>query len=80
MTTVNKKYIVYPGTVKSTSDGQRHYLNAARLIDLYRVNPAECIIAKANDTWYRGYDPEYLKSLTKLYPREDGNYTLPEGK
>lgn len=43
----NKKYAVYPEEVLSFSDGQRHFITAERLMRLYDVNPAECVIIDA---------------------------------
>lgn len=69
------KYFVYPGEVKSISDGDIHYISGEQLIRLYDVNPSECkIILKPEDE--RGYD---LTSVLCLYPRQDGNYINPNG-
>lgn len=64
-----KRYLVRPGVVWSKTDGERHYIDAHRLMDLYRVNPAECVIERPG---VRG------EGLILLAPRSDGNYTLPE--
>lgn len=39
-----KKYLVIPGIVTSQSDGDRHYIGPMNLIELYGVNPDECLI------------------------------------
>ena len=38
-----KVYAVYPGEVKSKTDGDVHYLSFHRLCRLYGVNPAICV-------------------------------------
>ncbi len=61
-----KKYLVKPGWVTSRTDGDRHWIPADKLIQLYQVNPKECIIY---DPWQE--DPQ---DLIVLRPRYDGNY------
>jgi len=39
-----KKYVVYPGFVRSRSDGDRHYVTSDMLMRLYKVRRAECMI------------------------------------
>lgn len=41
---VQKKFIVQPDFILSKFDGDEHYINAHQLIDLYGVNPAECVL------------------------------------
>jgi len=69
---MTKKYVVFPGTVKSITDGQIHRVTAVNLMRLYRVNPAECVV-------YNGYLQHgvcYYRDLIALYPRDDGNYNI----
>lgn len=69
------KYFIYPGEVRSKSDGDIHYINGEQLIRLYNLNPSECkTILQSKDE--RGYD---LSKITILRPRSDGNYTNPNG-
>lgn len=42
---MKKKYLVIPGWIKSANDGEVHWVGASTLMRLYRVNPAECVIA-----------------------------------
>lgn len=66
------KYAVYPGEVKSKSDGDTHLITASQLMSLYRVNPKECVVIDfERPETYLGRD---VSNLIKLYPREDGNY------
>lgn len=72
------KYLVWPGRVRSKVDGDGHYLTAMQLISLYRVRPRDCIIAETltqkNLSAIRARNP----GIIDLYPRYNGNYTLPE--
>ncbi len=68
------KYVVLPGPVRSSRDGQWHHIKASQLINLYGVKPAECLMLDYNN-------PERLKGLNidhliRLFPRMDGNYKL----
>jgi len=69
----NKKYLVCPGFMLSKTDGQNHWISANQLIELYSVNPQECVVDIPVKT--RGWNTAHL---TKLYPRYDGNYLLSE--
>jgi len=60
------KYVICPDYMKSKNDGDIHYIGYSRLIELYSVNPAECV--KYND--YDNFD-----NLIHLYPRYSGEYT-----
>ena len=64
------RYVVYPGYITSKNDGQFHYITAAKLMQLYKVNPRECIVYREN----LGLD---VSKLTQLHPRYDGNYKVP---
>ena len=68
-----KKYLVCPGYVHSIRDGDRHFVTAARLIELYGVNPSECYIRAYGEPPLRGVD---ASTLTKLVPKVSGDYTL----
>ncbi len=68
---VGKKYVICPGWVESQTDGDRHFIGAARLMQLYGVSPAECFVERA---WPFRPLPE---GLIPLGPRYRGDYTLP---
>lgn len=70
---MKKKYLLCPGYITSFNDGERHYISAGKLIGLYRVNPAECIL-------YDNKQPEKLKGLNliSLHPRHSGVYEIPK--
>lgn len=66
------KYFIYPGEVKSYSDGDVHYISGSKLIGLYGLNPSECkIILKPEDE--RGYDTSNVMFLS---PRMSGDYKI----
>ena len=65
------KYLIIPGEVQSQYDGDIHYISAERLIRLYEVDPADCII----DTFNSTID---TTGLIRLRPRHNGDYTLPK--
>jgi hypothetical protein len=62
------KYRVHPGYVWSRNDGQRHWVNAKRLMELHRVDPRECIVV------YPNTPSTYDKNLIALAPQESGDY------
>jgi len=66
-----KKYVLFPGYVRSRNDGDRHYIDAPKLAQLYGVRLGECVIANE-----RGHSA--LLGLIELHPRSDGLYTSPE--
>lgn len=63
-----KRFILFPGTVRSSSDGQRHFIGAVQLARCYEVNRAECV------TYTNSLGSEYDHSLIPLHPRDDGRY------
>ena len=61
-----KKWLaIHPGKI-TYDDGDEHYISAPRLMELYRVNPDECIV------WDRERPETYLgrrwKDYEHLYP------------
>lgn len=69
---MDKKFIIWPGHVTSKTDGQTHYISARALIDLWGVNPKECIIVNP----HRPETMRGLPLLPVLGPRISGNYKL----
>ena len=69
---MTKKYVLHPGAVISNTDGQVHYISAPRLANLYGVDIKECAVADAR------YDTFTGNGLTRLFPRYNGDYTLPD--
>ena len=70
----NKKYILHPGYVTSSTDGDEHYISASQLCALYNVSMKECI-----DSSKVRSSRMLPKGLIKLYPRYGGNYVVKEG-
>ena len=67
-----KRYAILPGSVRSASDGQTHFINAGQLMRLYNVTLDECIVLhNIYDISKRGM------GLILLSPRDDGDYRLP---
>ncbi len=67
------KYLVYPGEVNSQNDGDIHFISFKQLVQLYGVNPRECIDAtKISKKALSGLEP----TCTKLFPRYNGDYKI----
>lgn len=72
-----KKYLVMGGEVISKNDGQHHYVNARKLVELYHLDPKECLLMEEDDTIMRARS--FGKNhILILRPRYDGNYTVPK--
>ncbi len=69
---MTKRFAVYPGTVTSRSDGDKHRVSGAQLIRLYGVNPAECYIVRNIDG--ERIDPAWLSLI--VLPSGDYEETL----
>jgi hypothetical protein len=76
------KYVLFPGYVVSRLDGERHYLTAPKLAELYGVDFFGCRVFMAGE--YSESDDlviEHLraKGFVFLEPRSDGNYKFNAG-
>ena len=71
-----KKYIVVGGDIMSKTDGDRHYVNARKLCNLYQINPNDCILIEERS--YYGLVKYKLlpEGLPVLRPKYDGKYNL----
>ena len=67
-----KVYAVYPGEVKSKTDGDVHYLSFHRLCRLYNVSPAVCVDMSRESARNAIEDISNLIPLTPLY---SGDYS-----
>jgi hypothetical protein len=77
----SKKYVIAPGFVHSTFDRQRHYIGAEKLMQLYGVKPEECEIYEPSPRWTNSHfriAAAKCKGKTRLGPRNDGDYSLPD--
>ena len=78
------KYALRPGPVISKTDGDRHFIDAGTLMNLYRVPSHECIVIPWDVPRSRERERQLLlervlaMGLIHLHPRYDGDYTLPE--
>ena len=70
------KYLVKGGYVLSRNDGDRHYVGAGQVIELYGVDPRECKVVKS---WseLNFYRRKYGEDVKVLRPNSAGNYKLP---
>lgn len=67
------RYVLHPGYVTSATDGQRHWISGPRLAVLHGLGSRDWRgVVSAGDHGYRE-----LPGDVHLYPRRDGNYTLP---
>lgn len=67
--------MLHPGRVTSRNDGQRHYISALRLAELYGVNLRDCVVCDAlSDPSWRAYREQ--AGDIHLHPRADGDYRL----
>ncbi len=76
---MQEKYLVVGGTVVSQSDGQECFVSAAELVKLYKLDPAECILAENKDDVDRALAGRRTGTMTGfrwLGPRADGDYSL----
>ena len=74
------RYVLIPGRVTSTTDGDSHYVSARALAGLYGVPFSECVPLITN----RDKDHYFLYGQRPgdvlLRPRRDGVYRRPDGK
>lgn len=62
---------VHPGWVRSSTDGDRHWIGGARLIELYGLNPATTVVVDREERM-QGYRPQPWDR--HFFPRFDGDY------
>lgn len=67
---MKKRYVLHPGWVRSSADGQQHWISAVRLSALYGVSMRECTVAKPHALYDCG--------VVHLQPSAAGDYRLPE--
>lgn len=71
------KYAVFPGLVRSKSDGQLHQITTSQLVALYGLKSEEYIAVERDQSYARQLQKALDLGLRHLYPRYSGNYTLP---
>lgn len=72
-------YAVYPGYVVS-DDCDKHFITAAKLMELYRVQPCLCLVVNPRNHYSSmGYSRlmELAEGLIPLKPDSNGDYKLP---
>ena len=65
------RFLITPGHVRSSRDGQRHYIDAYELMQLYGLDSAQCIVFDPRQ--HRLTDP-VIKTMVWLGPRVGGDY------
>lgn len=73
---MNFKYVLHPGNVKSTTDGQIHHIGYGQLAELYKVNISKCISAEDNQYKLSIENTKKDKELIHLYPDGLGIYEI----
>ena len=63
------KYALHPRHIPSKHDGDYHYISYFKLIQLYKLSPAECV--DATGVHYRAC---IGNKMIHLYPRYHGDY------
>lgn len=74
------KYVVYPGHVISKTDGDKHFIPSDYLMLLYGVKREECIVITSSMPQPLQRQAEERAVALKcipLYPKTNGDYTLP---
>ena len=70
------RYLIHPGTVTSKTDKLEHFISYSSLAGLYNVPIIECLNAD-DEARLSGYSRSFIDTLLHLYPKQDGDYTLP---
>lgn len=71
-----KKYMAIGGSIISKNDGESHHVSAKKLCQLYKVDPAECILIDVHDKdKLLGVD---TTKLIELRPDRHGIYKTPK--
>ena len=73
------KYAAFSGYIYS-ADGDRHFIPARRVVELYGANPRECICFASVKEGRGGRYGEAVEDLISLFPRSDGDYDLPHSR
>lgn len=66
------KFVLRTGSVMSCSDRQIHSVQASRLVNLYGLNPKDCLI-DPSERQLRGYHED---ELVHLCPLDSGEYRV----
>lgn len=73
-----KTVVLHPGIVPSKRDGQRHYIGADQLMDLYELRPADhVIVASHTETLMSHSELADDPNVIHLWPRYNGDYGRP---
>lgn len=67
-----KKFAVYPCAIRSKIDGQIHFISCRELVDLYKVDPSECVFVTDGVS---EVELDMSTRLIPLVPRHNGDYS-----
>ena len=70
---VGFRYMLHPGPMTSKTDGDRHFIGAGQLAQLYGVSLKNCVVCDNTSKGSPVDDPRYIH----LYPRYNGDYEIP---
>lgn len=68
-----RKYAVIPGMVQNAPDGEEHFVSGRELMQLYGVDPDDCVVIPDEKSWFG------LEEYIVLRPKPGGGYELPGG-
>jgi hypothetical protein len=69
-------FVLFPGEVRSKTDGDIHYITAPELARLYGVDYKKCkVVYRDKESSIRGYRPQM--GDVALLPKSNGDYSLP---
>ncbi|MNX81497.1 hypothetical protein D3C86_1131860 [compost metagenome] len=85
---MSARYLLCPGPVTSKTDGDRHHITARQLAHLYGVPMKECVVLPDAELGALGGGRRRTElqaradrgELITLYPRYNGDYSLPNNK
>lgn len=69
-----KKVILCPNFVVSRNDGERHFIGAWRLAQLYHVLPTDSVKTYDGRHHFMPLDQQQREGWIELWPRNDGKY------
>jgi len=68
---IRKKYAIFPGAIRSKSDGDFHWVGYAELIRLHGLDYRECMNAEGD-----GLRGRLLSDYICIFPTSSGDYPI----
>jgi hypothetical protein len=71
-------FVLYPGFVRSQTDGDQHYITAEQLARLYMLERGTWIVYQPPRAFDRAasYRRDPYEGLKAIFPRSDGKYPI----